>query len=54
MVRQSDTRASDLTINMSPDRKTVELKFKLTAGPAFDRWRGWLHGQLILTMEPQN
>jgi hypothetical protein len=54
MVRQSDTRVSDLTINISPDRKTVELKFKLTAGPAFDRWRGWLHGQLILTMEPQN
>lgn len=50
LVRQSDTRVSDLNINVSADRQSVELKFKLSAGPVFDRWRGWLHGQLILTM----
>jgi S1-C subfamily serine protease len=50
LVRQSDTRVSDLTVTVAPDRKSVELKFKLMAGPLFDRWRGWLHGQLILTM----
>ncbi len=54
MVPQSETRVSDLTISISPDRRAVELKFKLTAGPAFDRWRGWLHGQLILTMQREN
>lgn len=54
MVSQSETRVSDLTTNISPDRRSVELKFKLTAGPAFDRWRGWLHGQLILTMQPES
>jgi hypothetical protein len=52
MVRQSDTQVSDLSINISPDRRSVEMRFKLTSGPAFDRWRGWLHGQLILTMQP--
>lgn len=54
VVRQSDTRVSDLVTSISPDRRSVELKFRLTAGPIFDRWRGWLHGQLILTMQPAN
>jgi hypothetical protein len=52
VVRQSDSRVSDLVTSISPDRRSVELKFRLTAGPIFDRWRGWLHGQLILAMEP--
>ena len=54
VLRQSDTRVSDLAINISTDRRSVELKFRLTAGPIFDRWRGWLHGQLILTMQRQS
>jgi hypothetical protein len=53
MVRSSDTRVSDLSTNISADRRSVDLKFKLSAGPIFDQWRGWLHGQLILTMKPQ-
>jgi hypothetical protein len=54
LVRQSDTRVSDLMIEISSDRRSVEVRFKLTAGPIFDRWRGWLHGQLVLTMRPQS
>jgi Trypsin-like peptidase domain len=52
IVKQSDTRVSDLDINIAPDRRSAELRFKLTAGPVFDRWRGWLHGQFILTLQP--
>ncbi|MDA9475259.1 hypothetical protein XI03_12300 [Bradyrhizobium sp. CCBAU 65884] len=54
LVPQSDSRVSDLTTTISEDRRSVELKFRLTAGPVFDRYRGWLLGQLILTMQPQN
>lgn len=53
LVRTSDTRVSDTTISISADRRSVELKFKLTAGPAIDQYRGWLHGQLILRMQPR-
>lgn len=52
VVNQSDTRVSDLNINIAPDRRSAELRFKLAAGPVFDRWRGWLHGQFILTLQP--
>jgi hypothetical protein len=52
LVKTSDTRVSDLNISIAPDRRSVELKFKLTAGPVLDQYRGWLHGQLILRMQP--
>ena len=52
LVRSSDTRVSDLNITISPDRHSVEVRFRLTAGPAIDQYRGWLHGQLVLTMRP--
>lgn len=51
-IKTSDARVSDLNVSVAPDRKSVEVRFKLTAGPVFDRWRGWLHGQLVLTMRP--
>jgi S1-C subfamily serine protease len=51
IVKQSDTRVNNLNINIAPYRRSAELRFQLAAGPVFDRWRGWLHGQFILTLQ---
>lgn len=53
LLRQSDTRVSDLVIEISEDKRSVDLSFKLTAGPAYDRWRGWLKGELLVEMQPE-
>lgn len=54
VIQESATRVSDLTVTIASDRKSVEVRFRLTAGPAYDRYRGWLHGQLALRMKPSN
>jgi hypothetical protein len=51
---ETSAKASDLVVNIAPDRRSAEVRFRLTAGPKFDRWSGWLRGQLILTMQRQD
>jgi hypothetical protein len=53
LVRQSDTRVSDLSISVSADGTSVTLSFDLSSGPAFDRWRGWLHADLVIEQRPR-
>jgi|GEM_PF-5293506 len=51
LMRRSDTRVSDVSIEVSADGSAVKLSYELSSGPAYDRWRGWLHADL--TMEQQ-
>ena len=53
LVRQSDTRVSDLSISVSADGTSVTLSYDLSSGPAFDRWRGWLHADLVIEQRPR-
>jgi hypothetical protein len=48
VVQESATRVSDLTRNISGDEQSVTVSFKLTAGPRIDRYRGWLHANVIV------
>lgn len=50
---ESETRVSGLTVTISPDGKSVTLTFDLTAGPIIDQYRGWLHGDLVVTMDAE-
>ena len=45
--------ASGVDINISPDRKSVNVTSQLTSGPIFDQWRGWVSGMLILSEVPE-
>jgi len=49
LIKQSATRDTDEAINIGPDGKSAVLTYKLTAGPAYDKYRGWLHATLHLT-----
>lgn len=42
----SSTRTSDKTVSLSNDGESAVLAFRLTSGPFFDRYRGWLEGDL--------
>lgn len=42
----SITRCTDPAVNISPGGKSVSVTFSLESGPFFDRYRGWLKGNL--------
>lgn len=48
-VEKSATRVGNFQVQTT-DREAV-VRFQLTSGPSVDRYRGWLHGDLILTQE---
>jgi hypothetical protein len=48
-VEASANKASDKVIDISGDRTKATFKVRLESGPFYDRWRGWWHGQVILT-----
>lgn len=50
---ESETRVSGLNIVIAPDGKSVTMTWNLTAGPRIDQYRGWLHGNLVVTMEAE-
>ncbi len=53
--QSSAARAGDITNRIFPDGSQIQFSYKLTSGPAVDRYRGWLRGNLILKqkqMEP--
>lgn len=47
----SASRAGDIRAVIAADGGSVTFSFQLTSGPAVDRYRGWLHGTLVLTEE---
>ncbi|WP_460421722.1 S1 family peptidase [Pseudomonas sp. ZL2] len=47
LVSKSANNASAPSISLSPDKKAITIDFDLTSGPAYDRWRGWLDGELL-------
>jgi hypothetical protein len=48
-VETSAAAASDKLLNISADRASATFRFRLESGPFYDQWRGWWHGQIVLT-----
>ena len=51
LKEESSARAEHINWSISDDGRKLTLKFKLTSGPKYDRWDGWLYG--TLTIEEQ-
>lgn len=51
LVRTSENNLSDVRFTPTPDGSQVVMSFRLTSGPIYDRWRGWLHGSLVVQQE---
>ena len=51
LVTDSAARATNIVTNISDDRTQVEISYKLTSGPALDKYRGWLRGELVVSQE---
>jgi hypothetical protein len=47
----SAARAGDITQRISADGSEIQFSYRLTSGPAVDRYRGWLRGDLVLKQE---
>ncbi len=43
--------STDLECNISMDKLIATFSFRLTSGPIYDRWRGWLGATITLTEE---
>ena len=50
-VPRSSNNANDIRSQIAPDGGSVTFSYRLTSGPAVDRWRGWLRGDLIVRQE---
>lgn len=48
-IPKSVNNASGLDISFDEDRKVIKVSAILRAGPSFDRWRGWVKGDLVTT-----
>jgi hypothetical protein len=51
VVKLSNTEDELKPLNISSDGKNVTLEFSLKSGSSFDRWRGWLKGNIVTTQE---
>jgi S1-C subfamily serine protease len=51
LIRLSDNNLSDVRLTTTPDGAQVVLSFRLTSGPIYDRWRGWLSGKIVTQQE---
>lgn len=47
----SENHHSDLVCNIQPSSASALFSFRLTSGPAIDKWRGWLAGTITLEQE---
>jgi len=47
----SENNQSDVVCNVAPGGGSATFAFRLTSGPAVDRWRGWMAGTLTLAQE---
>ncbi|MBX3520796.1 MAG: trypsin-like peptidase domain-containing protein [Xanthobacteraceae bacterium] len=48
-IEESAASASDKHCNVGPGGRYATFHFRLTSGPFFDRWRGWVHGYIKVT-----
>jgi len=48
---QSANNADDVVCRVTPEGAGATIDFRLTSGPAVDRWRGWLQGTVTLQQE---
>ncbi|MGE8096622.1 S1 family peptidase [Pseudomonas fluorescens] len=42
------------TVNINQDGSTLELKYTLQSGPAYDRWRGWIDAFITAKLVPKS
>ncbi|EGE55744.1 UNVERIFIED_ORG: V8-like Glu-specific endopeptidase [Rhizobium esperanzae] len=49
----SSNFASGVNVSLSEDRKRVKLDTRLSSGPIFDQWKGYLSGILATTQIPE-
>jgi len=47
LSRKSDSKLSDVDLQVIDGGAKAVLKYRLTSGPAYDQYRGWLEGELI-------
>jgi hypothetical protein len=50
----SSNNTSDVDIFVSDDRQRIFATARLTSGPFYDRWRGWLTGRLSTVQLPKD
>jgi len=41
------------SVELANDGNSASLHYALTSGPAYDRYRGWIKGDLVITMVPK-
>jgi len=49
LVPRSQSNASDVKIDVAADGGSLTLGYRLTSGPSFDRFRGWIDADLVAT-----
>ena len=47
LSRKSDSKLSDVDLKVIDGGAKALLKYRLTSGPAYDQYRGWLEGEVI-------
>jgi len=47
LISKSATKVSDVSTSIAPDGKSMKVAYKLTSGPLYDQWRGWLEADVI-------
>lgn len=53
LSRKSDSRLSDVDLKVVDDGQRVLLKYRLTSGPAYDQFLGWLEGEVVTQQRPK-
>lgn len=53
LSRKSDSRLSDVDLRVVDDGQRALLKYRLTSGPAYDQFRGWLEGEVVTQQRPR-
>lgn len=51
IIRNSATRVNNLRHEIIDGGKKVVIRFELSSGPQIDRYRGWLHADVIVVQE---
>jgi hypothetical protein len=49
----SSNNASEVDISLADDHERLSVGFRVTSGPFFDRWRGWVSGRISTIQLPE-
>lgn len=52
-LEHSATQVSERQVKIAPDGSYLEMTYKLTSGPGYDRRRGWLAATIVTIQEPK-